>query len=140
MYNANRGQSWISYAESEFKEVPEKLRYLRSVNELALTCLEYHVDDAMELIAGVLEEYPRFFEENHREMLWSAITSPWGMEILKNLDAETVALARIIVAYGHILLDSKKLYREPDNPHHLEVMCKCSYLNQFHAPPETCSF
>jgi hypothetical protein len=82
----------------------------------------------MELVAEVLENYPKFFEENHREMLWSAITSPWGMEILKNLDAETVALARIIVAYGQILLESRKLYQEPDSPHHLEVICKYLFL------------
>lgn len=100
------------------------MRYLRSVTELALTCLEYHVDDAMEVIADILENYPRFFEESHQTMLWSVITSQWGVEILKNLDAETVALARIIVAYGEMLLDSKKLYKEPNNPRHEQVMCK----------------
>lgn len=122
-----RKQGWIFYAQSEFKETPEKLQYLRSVTELALTCLEYHVDDAMELIAEVLENYPKFLETAHQQMLWTAITSSWGMEILKNLDAETVSLARIIVAYGQILLDSKKLYQEPNSAHHQQVMCKWNF-------------
>jgi hypothetical protein len=78
----------------------------------------------MELIAEVLELYPKFLEESHQRMLWSAITSTWGVEILKNLDAETVSLARIIVAYGQILLESKKLYKEPDDAHHQQVTCK----------------
>ncbi len=76
----------------------------------------------MELIVEVLENYPTFFETKHREMLWSAISGPWGLEILKNSDAETVSLARIIVAYGQILLDSKVLYKEPNDPHHQQVM------------------
>ncbi|KAJ4367041.1 member of the karyopherin-beta [Neocucurbitaria cava] len=124
---------WIFYAQSEFKEVPEKLQYLRSVTELALTCLEYHVEDAMELVAEVLENYPLFFESKHQEMLWSAITGPWGLEILQNSDAETVSLARIIVAYGQILLDSKVLYKEPDNPHHQQVL---SFLHDLLKYPE----
>lgn len=78
----------------------------------------------MELVAEVLENYPTFFEAKHREMLWSAIAGPWGLEILKNSDAETVSIARIIVAYGQILLDSKVLYKEPENLHHQQVMCK----------------
>ncbi len=110
--------------------MPEKLHYLRSVTELALTCLEYHVDDAMDLVAEVLENYPTFFETKHQEMLWSAIAGPWGLEILREQDAETVSLARIIVAYGQILLDSKKLYKEPDTVHNQQVMCKLSYLTQ----------
>lgn len=122
------GQGWIFYAQSEFKEVPDKLRYLRSVTELALTCLEYHVDDAMELVAEVLENFPKFFEPKQQEMLWSAITSQWGLDILKNLDAETVSLARIIVAYGQILLESKVLFIEPDNTHHQQVLCETSPL------------
>jgi hypothetical protein len=117
-------QGWIFYAQSEFKEVPEKLQYLQSVNELALTCLEYHVEDAMELVAEVLENYPKFFEAKHQEMLWSAIAGPWGLEILKNSDAETVSLARIIVAYGQILLDSKDLYKFPQLSHNQQVLCK----------------
>lgn len=116
--------TWIFYAYSEFRDDPEKLRYLRSVNNLAFACLEYHVDDAMDFVADVLERFPKFFEESHQRMLWSAITSPWGMEILKNLDAETVSLAKIIAAYGQMLVDSKKLYLEPDDPHHQEVMGK----------------
>lgn len=115
---------WIFYAQSEFKEVPEKLQYLQTVNELALTCLEYHVEDAMELVAEVLENYPKFFKAKHQEMLWSAITGPWGLEILKNSDAETVSLARIIVAYGQILLDSKDLYKFPQLSHNQQVLCK----------------
>jgi hypothetical protein len=95
-------QGWIFYAQSEFKEVPDKLRHLRSVTELALTCLEYHVDDAMELIAEVLENYPKFFEKKHQDMLWAAVSGPWGLEILNSLDPETVSLSRIIVAYGQI--------------------------------------
>ncbi|KAF2184720.1 ARM repeat-containing protein [Zopfia rhizophila CBS 207.26] len=113
---------WIFYAQSEFKEVPEKLQFLRSATELALNCLEYHVDDAMELVAEVLENYPKFFEAKQQRMLWSAITSAWGMDILKNLDAETVSLARIIVAYGQILLNSRVLYQEPDDIHHQQVL------------------
>ncbi|KAH7348156.1 armadillo-type protein [Pyrenochaeta sp. MPI-SDFR-AT-0127] len=124
---------WIFYAQSEFKEVPEKVQYLRSVNELALTCLEYHVEDAMELVAEVLENYPTFFEAKHREMLWSAIAGPWGLEILKNSDAETVSLARIIVAYGQILLDSRVLYKDPENLHHQQVM---SFLHDLLKYPE----
>ncbi|KAF2788585.1 hypothetical protein K505DRAFT_255178 [Melanomma pulvis-pyrius CBS 109.77] len=113
---------WIFYAQSEFREVPDKLRYLRSVTELALTCLEYHVDDAMELVAEVLENFPKFFQPKQQEMLWSAITSQWGLDILKNLDAETVSLARIIVAHGQILLESRVLFTEPDNTHHQQVL------------------
>lgn len=100
------------------------MRYLRSNTELALACLEYHVDDAMDFVTEVLESYPKFFEEKHMHMLWSAITSQWGLEILKNLDAETVSLARIIVAYGQELIETKKLYQEPDNPHNQQVLCK----------------
>jgi hypothetical protein len=107
--------------------VPEKLQYLRSVTELALTCLEYHVDDAMELVAEVLENFPKFFEKKQQEMLWSAITSQWGLDILKNLDAETVSLARIVVAYGQILLESRLLFTEPGNDHHQQVMCKLEF-------------
>ena len=127
----NRGQGWIFYAQSEFKEVPEKLQYLRSVTELALTCLEYHVDDAMELVAEVLENFPKFFEKKQQEMLWSAITSQWGLDILKNLDAETVSLARIVVAYGQILLESRILFIEPGNGHHQQVMCKLEFRCSF---------
>jgi hypothetical protein len=104
--------------------VPEKLQYLRSVNELALTCLEYHVEDTMEYIADVLENYPKFFESKHQDMLWSAIAGPWGMEILKNSDAETVSLARIIVAYGTSLLESKDIYKFPHISHNQQVLCK----------------
>ncbi|KAI4654642.1 uncharacterized protein J4E79_008516 [Alternaria viburni] len=113
---------WIFYAQSEFKDDLEKLQHLRSVNELALTCLEYHVEDAMELVAEILENYPTFFEAKHQEMLWSAISGPWGMEILNNSDAETVSLARIIVAYGQILLDTKVIYTQPESTHHQQVM------------------
>jgi hypothetical protein len=104
--------------------VPEKLQYLRSVTELAFSCLEYHVDDAMEFVAEVLESYPKFFEEKHLLVLWSAITSQWGYEILQNCDAETVSLARIIVAYAQELTETKKLYQEPDSPHHQQVICR----------------
>ena len=104
--------------------MPEKLHYLRSVTELALTCLEYHVEDAMDLVAEVLENYPSFFEAKHQEMLWSAIAGPWGLEILREQDAETVSLARIIVAYGQILLESKTLYKEHETAHNQQVMCK----------------
>jgi hypothetical protein len=109
-------KGWIFYAQSEFKHVPEKLNYLRSATELALTCLEYHVEDAMDLVAEVLENYPTFFEPKHQEMLWAAI--------LREQDAETVSLARIIVAYGQILLESKGLYREHDTAHNQQVMCE----------------
>ncbi|KAJ5061328.1 armadillo-type protein [Bipolaris maydis] len=124
---------WIFYAQSEFKDIPEKLQHLRSVNELALTCLEYHVEDAMELVAEILENYPTFFEKKHQEMLWAAISGPWGLEILKNSDAETVSLARIIVAYGQILLESKVIYTQPDNAHYQQVM---SFLHDLLKYPE----
>lgn len=78
----------------------------------------------MEFIADVLEGYPKFFEEKHLHLLWSAITSQWGLDILKTLDAETVALARIIVGYGTELVETKKLYQEPDNAYHRQVLCK----------------
>ncbi|KAF3049647.1 hypothetical protein E8E11_007647 [Didymella keratinophila] len=124
---------WIFYAQSEFKHVPEKLHYLRSVTELALTCLEYHVEDAMDLVAEVLENYPSFFEAKHQEMLWSAIAGPWGLEILREQDAETVSLARIIVAYGQILLESKTLYKEHETAHNQQVM---SFLHDLLKYPE----
>ncbi|KAF1998896.1 hypothetical protein P154DRAFT_438214 [Amniculicola lignicola CBS 123094] len=115
---------WVFYAQHDFKAVPENLKYLRSVTELALTCLEYHIEDAMELTADILENYPNFFEERHQKLLWSAITSQWGMDILQNLDAETVSLARIIVAYGSILLElrDKSFFKDPSNSHYQEVM------------------
>jgi hypothetical protein len=78
----------------------------------------------MEHIATILEGYPKFFEEKHLHMLWDIITSQWGLDILKDLDAETVSLARIIVAYGSELVETKKLYQEPDNLHHQQVSCK----------------
>ena len=104
--------------------MPEKLRYLRSVVELAFSCLEYHVDDAMEFVADVLEGYPKFFEGKHLQTLWAIITSQWGLDILKDLDAETVSLARIIVGYGTELVETKKLYQEPDNAHYQQVTCE----------------
>jgi hypothetical protein len=81
----------------------------------------------MELVAEVLENYPTFFEAKHQEMLWAAISGPWGLEVLKNADAETVSLARIIVAYGQSLLDSKVLYKQPENLHHQQVICKSKF-------------
>ncbi|KAF1915474.1 armadillo-type protein [Ampelomyces quisqualis] len=113
---------WVFYAQAEFRDVPEKLQYLRSTNELVLTCLEYHVEDSMDFIADILENYPKFFEAKHQEMLWSAISGPWGLEILKNSDAETVSLARIIVAYGTSLLESKDLYKFPNISHNQQVL------------------
>jgi hypothetical protein len=110
----------VFYAQAEFREVPEKLQYLRSSSELVLTCLEYHVEDTMEFIADILENYPKFFEPKHREMLWSAI--------LKNSDAETVSLARIIVAFGTSLLESKDLYKFPHISHNQQVLCQCPSL------------
>jgi hypothetical protein len=118
----------VFYAQAEFREVPEKLQYLRSSSELVLTCLEYHVEDTMEFIADILENYPKFFEPKHREMLWSAIAGPWGLEILKNSDAETVSLARIIVAFGTSLLESKDLYKFPHISHNQQVLCQCPSL------------
>lgn len=121
-------QGWIFYAQIEFPESSGKLQNLRTVSELALTCLEYHVEDAMVLIAEVLENYPAFFEPKHQEMLWAAIAGPWGLEILKSSDAETIALARIIVAYAQLLLETKVIYKEPDNTHHQQVLCKPRHL------------
>jgi len=80
----------------------------------------------MELVAEVLENYPKFFEAKHLEMLWSAISGPWGLEILQNSDAETVSLARIIVAYGQSLLESKDLYKFPNISHNQQVLCTLS--------------
>ena len=85
----------------------------------------------MDLVAEVLENYPTFMETKHQQLLWQAIMSPWGIEILKNLDAETVSLARIIVAYGQILLDSRKLFLEPDHSHYQQVMCQYKSIFQF---------
>ncbi|KAF2637658.1 ARM repeat-containing protein [Massarina eburnea CBS 473.64] len=122
---------WVFYAHSEFKEVPEKLRYLRSCTELALTCLEYHVDFAMDFVAEILEGYPKFFQDKHYQMLWSAITSQWGLDILKSCDAEAVGLARIIVAYASELVESNKAYREPENAHYQHVFSICHHLLQY---------
>lgn len=124
---------WVFYAQSEVKEEPEKLRHLRSVTEFTLTCLENRIDDAADLIAEVLENFPKFFETHQQQLLWSTIMSPWGINILKELDSETPALARIIVAYGQILLESKALYKEPDNAHHQQVM---SVLHELLKYPE----
>ncbi|KAF1971854.1 ARM repeat-containing protein [Bimuria novae-zelandiae CBS 107.79] len=124
---------WIFYAQSEFKAVPEKLRYLRSITELAFSCLEFHVDDAMEFVADVLEGYPKFFDEKDMHMLWAIITSQWGLDILKDLDAETVSLARIIVGYGTELVETKKLYQEPENAHYQQVL---SFLHELLKYPE----
>lgn len=77
----------------------------------------------MELVAEVLENYSKFFEPKHMDMLWSAIAGPWGLEILQNSDAETVSLARIIVAYGQSLLDTKDLYKFPNISHNQQVLC-----------------
>jgi hypothetical protein len=82
----------------------------------------------MEFIADILENYPKFFEPKHLDMLWSAITGPWGLEILENSDAETVSLARIIVAYGTSLLESKDLYKFPNISHNQQVLCKWGIL------------
>ncbi|KAF1957267.1 ARM repeat-containing protein [Byssothecium circinans] len=124
---------WIFYAHAEIKDTPDQLRYLRSCTELALTCLEYHVDFAMDFVADILEGYPKFFEEKHQHMLWAAITSQWGIEILKNCDAETVGLARIIVAYASDLIESRHAYREPGNPHYEHVFSICHHLLQYPA-------
>jgi hypothetical protein len=126
-------QGWVFYAQAEFRDEPEKLKHLRSATELVLTCLEYHVEDTMEFIADILENYPKFFEAKHQDMLWSAIAGPWGIEILKNSDAETVSLARIIVAFGTTLLESKDLYKFPNISHNQQVLCESSstYCSQF---------
>lgn len=78
----------------------------------------------MDFIAEILETFPAFLEVGQLETLWKAITSPWGVEILRNFDAESVQLARIIVAYAHTLLNSKALYKEPDAERHQQVMGK----------------
>ncbi|KAL5121783.1 member of the karyopherin-beta [Pleosporales sp. CAS-2024a] len=124
---------WVFFAQAEFRHVPEKLQYLRSSNELVLTCLEYHLEETMEFIADILENYPKFFEAKHQEMLWSSIAGPWGLEILKNSDAETVSLARIIVAFGTTLLESKDLYKFPDISYHRQVL---SFLHDLLKYPE----
>ena len=87
----------------------------------------------MELIAEVLENYPKFFEKKHQDMLWAAVSGPWGLEILNSLDAETVSLSRIVVAYGQILLEAKVLYQQPEDPHHQQVM---SFLHDLLKYPE----
>lgn len=83
----------------------------------------------MDFVAEVLESYPKYFELKHQQMLWSAITSQWGLDILKNCDPETVSLARIIVAYASELIETKKLYREPENPHHQQVLCELFHID-----------
>ncbi|KAF2750242.1 ARM repeat-containing protein [Sporormia fimetaria CBS 119925] len=125
---------WVFYGQTEFKPCPEKLRHLRSNTHFALACLEYGIDDAMELIADILENYPQFLESNDREMLWSTVKGPWGLGLLENVDNDTIALARIIVAYGQSLLDSKVLYKEPTLPHHQEVMAFLHGLLKYPEP------
>jgi len=78
----------------------------------------------MDLIAEILENYPAFFEQPQLEMLWKSISSPWGVEILRSFDAESVQLARIIVAYAQTFLTSKVLYNQPDFERHQQIMCK----------------
>lgn len=78
----------------------------------------------MEFVADVLEGYPKFFQSKDLYILWTIITSQWGLDILKDLDAETVSLARIIVGYGTELVETKKLYQEPEDPHHQQVLSK----------------
>jgi hypothetical protein len=87
----------------------------------------------MEFVSDIFELYPYFFEAKERQSLWSAITSSWGINILQGLDAESVKLATIIVAYGNVLLDAN-MYQEPDDPHHGEVMCK---YYSFLVPPDS---
>lgn len=127
-------QSWIFYAQSELKTMPEKLKHLRSVIELSFSCLEYHVDDAMEFVADVLENYPKFFEEGHLLLLWGIITSQWGQDILKDLDAETVSLARIIVAYGSELVETKKIFQEIESIHCRQVLCTSDAQPELNLP------
>jgi hypothetical protein len=117
-------QNWIIFSQSEpeLRELPDKMRCLRSPIDLAFACLEYHVDDAMEFVADVLEDYPKFLEQHHRQALWTIISGQWGLEILKNLDAETASLARIFVAYGQDLIEAKSLYQQPNDPHHQQVL------------------
>ncbi|KAL6704582.1 member of the karyopherin-beta [Coniothyrium glycines] len=124
---------WIFYAQSEIRDNSDKLQQLRSGLHFALICLEHQVEDAMELVAEVLENFPGFFEAKHLQLLWSTIAGPWGLDILKNLDAETVSLARIIVAYGQILLESQVIYKELDNAHHQQVI---SFLHELLKYPE----
>lgn len=76
----------------------------------------------MELFAELLENYPKFFEPVHQEKLWAEITSEWGVQIIHDFDAETVTLARMIIAYAQTLLDSGRLYTQPDDPKYKEVI------------------
>ncbi|KAF2205138.1 hypothetical protein GQ43DRAFT_363051 [Delitschia confertaspora ATCC 74209] len=127
--------AWVFYAQTEINS--EKLRYLRSVTELAFMCLEHNID-AMDLIAEILENYMDFFEKRHLEMLWSMIKGSWGQAILNSVDEESVMLARIIVAYAQILCEDTKskgkLYKEPDNPHHQDVMSVLHSLIKYPKP------
>jgi hypothetical protein len=112
----------VFYAQQEFKDSAENLAHLRSILELALSCLQPHIDNAMDLFSDILEEYPKFFESAHMEMLWSEITSPWGIEILKDFDAETLGFARLVIAFGQVLLNSGRLYKEPQDVQCQQVM------------------
>lgn len=110
------------YAQQEFKDSAENLAHLRSILELALSCLRPHIDNAMDLFSDILEEYSKFFEPAHMEILWSEITSPWGIEILKGFDAETLTFARLVIAFGQVLLNSGRLYKEPQDVQCQQVM------------------
>lgn len=114
--------SWVFYAQQELKDSVEDLARLRSILELALSCLQLHVDNAMDLFSDILEEYPKFFEPAHLEVLWSEITSPWGIEILKSFDAETPTFARLVIAFAQVLLNSGRLYKEPEDAQCQQVM------------------
>lgn len=110
------------YAQQEFKDSAENLARLRSILALALSCLQPRIDNTMDLFSDILEEYPKFLEPAHMEMLWSEITSPWGIKILKDFNAETLAFARLVIAFGQVLLNSGRLYKEPQDVQCQQVM------------------
>lgn len=114
--------SWVFYAQQEFKDSAENLARLRSILALALSCLQPRIDNTMDLFSDILEEYPKFLEPAHMEMLWSEITSPWGIKILKGFNAETLAFSRLVIAFGQVLLNSGRLYKEPQDVQCQQVM------------------
>ncbi|OCK81775.1 hypothetical protein K432DRAFT_7196 [Lepidopterella palustris CBS 459.81] len=114
--------SWVFYAQQEFKDSPENLAHIQSVVELALSCLQLHVDDAIEVFSDILEDYPKFFTPRHQEQIWAEIMSPWGVEIFKNFDDETLTLARLVIAYAQLLLNSGRLYKDTEDSQCQQVL------------------
>ncbi|KAF2490397.1 ARM repeat-containing protein [Lophium mytilinum] len=104
--------SWVFYAQQEFKNSTESLKNLRTVFDMAVPCLELDVDDAMDIFADILDNYPKFLLPEQQRKLWECCMSPWGIEILNQNDDTSVTLLRMVIAYCQILLNSGRLYKE----------------------------